>query len=99
LVCISQAGLELASGGVGALLFSQSNVEKVYMGWGLRVLEFWFFVFFFSAKCGSSISAKFLIYGAYAVCFLPVLAILDSPKTYCFFVVILFSSYLEIYGH
>jgi hypothetical protein len=32
---------------------------------------------FFSAKCSSSISAKFLIYGAHTVCFCPLVAILD----------------------
>jgi hypothetical protein len=37
-------------------------------------------VFFFPTKCGSSISAKFLIYGAHAVCFLPVVGILDSSS-------------------
>jgi hypothetical protein len=31
----------------------------------------------FSAKCGSSISARFLIYGAHAACFLPLVGILD----------------------
>jgi hypothetical protein len=34
---------------------------------------------FFSAKCGSSVSARFLIYGSHAVCFLPPVAILDPP--------------------
>jgi hypothetical protein len=32
---------------------------------------------FFSAKCGSSVSAKFLFYGAHTVCFLPLATILD----------------------
>jgi hypothetical protein len=35
---------------------------------------------FFSVKCGSSISAKFLICGAHAVCFCPLVAMLDPPK-------------------
>jgi hypothetical protein len=35
---------------------------------------------FFSAKCGSSVSAKFLIYGAHAVCFLPLVTILDPQQ-------------------
>jgi hypothetical protein len=34
---------------------------------------------FFSAKGGSSISGKFLIYGAHAVCFCPLVNILDPP--------------------
>jgi hypothetical protein len=33
---------------------------------------------FISAKCGSSISARLLIYGAYAVCFCTLFAILDT---------------------
>jgi hypothetical protein len=32
---------------------------------------------FFSAKCGSSVSARFLIYGAHTFCFLPLVAIFD----------------------
>jgi hypothetical protein len=32
---------------------------------------------FFSANCGSSVSARFLIYVAHAVCFFPPVAILD----------------------
>jgi hypothetical protein len=32
---------------------------------------------FFSAKCGSSVSAKFLIYRTHAVCFLPLVAMFD----------------------
>jgi hypothetical protein len=33
---------------------------------------------FFSAKCGSSVSARFLVYRV-AVCFSTLVAILDSP--------------------
>jgi hypothetical protein len=36
---------------------------------------------FFSAKCGSSISAKFLIYAAHAVCFCILVTILDLTPT------------------
>jgi hypothetical protein len=47
----------------------------------VRVLLFLgVFVFFFSAKGGSSISARFLIYGAHAVCLLPLVTILDPPQ-------------------
>jgi hypothetical protein len=52
--------------------------EALY-GWGFRVSEFWFFWCFFSAKCGFSISAKFLIYGAHTVCFCPLVVILNPP--------------------
>jgi hypothetical protein len=51
---------------------------------GIRVLLL--LAGFFSAKCGSSVSAKFLIYGAHAVCFLPLVAILDSPHILILFV-------------
>jgi hypothetical protein len=45
--------------------------------WGVGVL--FLLGVFFSAKCGSSISARFLIYGARVVCFLPLVTILDPP--------------------
>jgi hypothetical protein len=35
---------------------------------------------FFSAKCGSSVSARVLIYGSHSVCFLPLVTILDFPQ-------------------
>jgi hypothetical protein len=81
LACISQAGLKPASGGAGALLFSQCNMAWRSFVWAVGSgcqssdSSWWFF----SAKCGSSISAKFLIYGAHAVCFCPLVTILD-PK-------------------
>jgi hypothetical protein len=79
LVCISQAGLEPASGSMGALLFSQCNVAWEALYWlgvqGIGVLLL--LGGFFSAKCGSSISAKFLIYRAHAVSFCPLVTILD----------------------
>jgi hypothetical protein len=37
---------------------------------------------FFSAKCGSSISARFLIYGVHAVSFFPLVAILDPSQKF-----------------
>jgi hypothetical protein len=81
LVWISQAGLEPASGDVGPLLFSQCNVvwRSFAQAGGSGCQSFDFSWWFFSAKCGSSISAKFLIYGAHAVCFCPLVAILDPP--------------------
>jgi hypothetical protein len=36
---------------------------------------------FFPAKCGSSISTRFLIYRVHAVSFFPLVAILDPPST------------------
>jgi hypothetical protein len=35
---------------------------------------------FLSAKCGSSVSAKFLIYGAHTVCFCTLVTILDPLR-------------------
>jgi hypothetical protein len=48
------------------------------MGWEPGVLEFCLFLVVFSAMCDSSVSARFLIYGAaHTVCFLSLVAILD----------------------
>jgi hypothetical protein len=35
---------------------------------------------FFSAKCGSSVSARLLFYGAHSVCFLPLVGLLDPSS-------------------
>jgi hypothetical protein len=43
--------------------------------WGVRVLLI--LGVFFPAMCGSSVSARFLIYRAHAVCFLPLVTIFD----------------------
>jgi hypothetical protein len=79
LICISQAGLELASGSMGALLFSQCSVvwRSFIQAGDSGCWSFASFCGFFSAKCGSSISARFLIYGVHTVSFLPLVAILD----------------------
>jgi hypothetical protein len=81
LVCISQAGLELASSGAEVLLFSQCNVmwRSFVQAGGLGCQSFasWWV---FSAMCGCSVSAIFLICRAQAVCFLPLVAILDPPQ-------------------
>jgi hypothetical protein len=76
-VCISQAGLELASGGTGALLFSQCNVawrSFVHVeGSGCKSFASSWWIF--SAKCGSSVSARFLN-RTHTDCFLPLVSIL-----------------------
>jgi hypothetical protein len=81
LVCVSQAGLELpsTSGSMGSLLFSQCNMAWRSFVWagGSGCWSFANSWWFFPAKCGSSILARFLIYGAHTVCFLPLVAILD----------------------
>jgi hypothetical protein len=79
---VSQAGLEQASGGMGTLLFSQCNVAWRSFLWarGSGCQSFdspWCFI---SAKCGSSISARFLIHRAHITWFCALLAILDSPS-------------------
>jgi hypothetical protein len=73
---VSQAGLEPASGDTGALLFSQCNLAQRRAGVsGYESPDSsWCY---FSAKCGSNISAKFLIYGAHTACFCILVAILD----------------------
>jgi hypothetical protein len=85
LVCVSQADLEPVPGSMGALLVSQC-----YMTWrsfvqvGGSVSEFCFFlVFFFSSKCGSSVSARFLINRVYTVRILPLVSILDPTTDFC----------------
>jgi hypothetical protein len=79
LVCVSQACLELMSGSAGVLLFSQCNMAWRSFIWvgGSGCQNFDSSLLFFSAKCGSSISAKFFIYRAHAVCFCPLVVILD----------------------
>jgi hypothetical protein len=67
------------SGSTGALLVSQCNVRGEALCrlgvWGVAVLLL--LGVFFSAKCGSSVSARFSICGAHTVCFLPLGVILD----------------------
>jgi hypothetical protein len=78
---VSQAGLEPLSGDIGALLFSHCNTAWRSFLWtgGSGCWSFdssWCFI---STKCGSSILARFLIYGVHAVCFCTLVAILDPP--------------------
>jgi hypothetical protein len=78
-VCVSQAGLKLASGGEGTLLVSPFNVDwgcYVQAG-GMEVSEFCLFLMVFPARCISSISPRFY-FRKRASCFLPLVAILDS---------------------
>jgi hypothetical protein len=81
LVRVFQADLELVSRGAGLLLFSQCNVawRSFVQAGGLWCWSFASSWRFFSAKCGSSISARFLIYGTHAVCFLSLVTVLDPP--------------------
>jgi hypothetical protein len=92
LVCISQAGLEPASGCTGALLCSQYNVAWRSFVWarGSEYQNFASSWWFFSAKCCSSLSARFLTYRTHAACFLPLVAILDMCSIY--FILITFGS-------
>jgi hypothetical protein len=78
---VSQAGLEPASGGVAAILFSQCNVawRSFPQARGSGCRSFDSPCFFISAKCGSSVSAMFWSLRAHAVCFCALVAILDPP--------------------
>jgi hypothetical protein len=62
--------------------------------WGVGVLLL-LGGFFFSAKCGSCISAKFLIYGGHTVCILPLLAILD-PQIFSLKINVYLSTVLSV---
>jgi hypothetical protein len=75
---VSQAGLESTSGEPGALLFSQRNVawRSFVQAGGSVCHSYDSSCCFFSAKCSSIISARFLIYGPYTVCFSTLVAIL-----------------------
>jgi hypothetical protein len=79
LLNVCQAGLELASGGTGVFLFSLCNVVWRSFVWarGSGCWSFDSFWCFISAKCGSSISARFFTYRAHAVCFCTLVTILD----------------------
>jgi hypothetical protein len=92
LVCISRAGKDLASGCAGVLLVSPYNVawRSYVQAGGLEVSEFCFFLVFFPARCVSSISARFLLYGAHAICFLPLVTILDPSLVIFFFKLVSF---------
>jgi hypothetical protein len=98
LVCISQAGWELASGGAGALLVSPYIMvwgSYVWAG-GSRVSEFCLFLVVFPARCVSSDSARFLLYGAHAICFFPLVAILE-PLPLFIFLMLLFATQHKIF--
>jgi hypothetical protein len=79
MVCISEAGKELASGGMGALLVSLFNVKWGCRAWagGVEVLEFCLFLVFFPARCTSSISPRFY-FRKHVFWILPLVAILES---------------------
>jgi hypothetical protein len=69
LVYVSQADLELVSGGTGALLFSKYDMawSSFVRAGGSGCQNFDCSWLFFSANCGSSVSARFLVYGAHAI--------------------------------
>jgi hypothetical protein len=89
--------LELASGCMGALLFSHCNVvwRSFVQAGGSGSRCSWCF---FSAKCGFSISAKFLICGAHAVCFFPLVAISDLLQENIFWFSKVFISFNSCIG-
>jgi hypothetical protein len=78
---VSHAGLEPACGGMGALLFSQCKVlwRSFVLARGSGCYSFDSFWYFISSNCVSTVSARFLIFGAYSVRFCTLVAILDPP--------------------
>jgi hypothetical protein len=82
LLNFSQTGLEPATGGTEAPLFYLCNMAWRSFPWarGSGCQSFDVFWCFISAKCGSSISAMFLIYRPHAVCFCSLVTILDPPS-------------------
>jgi hypothetical protein len=64
---------------VGALLVSLYNMASVQAGVS-GVLDFCFFLVVFTARCVSSISARFFLYGAHVIYFLPLVTILEPRK-------------------
>jgi hypothetical protein len=76
---IPVVAVELASGSVGALLVLQYNMvwRSFVQAGGSGCWSFASSWWFFPAKCGSSVSARFLICGAHAIYFLPLVTILD----------------------
>jgi hypothetical protein len=66
---------------VGALLVSLFNVEWGCYAWarGVKELEFCLFLVVFLARHISSISLRFYV-RKQAFCFLPLVAILESPQ-------------------
>jgi hypothetical protein len=82
MVCFSQAGKELASSGVGALLVSLFNVAWgcYALAGGVEMSEFYLFVVVFPARCISSISPRFF-FRKHAFSFLPLVTILESPNS------------------
>jgi hypothetical protein len=65
-----------------AFLFSHCNMVWRSFLWagGSGCWNFYFSLCFFSAKCGSSTSVRFLIYRVHAVCFYTLVAILDPQQ-------------------
>jgi hypothetical protein len=78
-VCFFQAGYELASGSMGALLVSPFNVECgcYVQAVGVEVSEFCLFLVVFPERCISSVSPRFY-FRKHTFCFLPLVVILES---------------------
>jgi hypothetical protein len=65
---------------VGALLFSLFNMAGGCYAWagGVEVMEFYLFLVVFPARCISTVSPRVYI-RKHTFCFLPLVAILESP--------------------
>jgi hypothetical protein len=101
LLDVYQADLELTSGCTGALLFSQCNVVWSFIWARCSGCQSFNSLCFISAKCGSSISARFLIYGAHAVCFCLLVTILDPSlfRNYLCSILSILSFWVFIYTY
>jgi hypothetical protein len=77
----SQAVWARATGGPGALLISPFNVKWrcSALAGGVEGSKFYLFSVVLPARCVSSVSPRFH-YRRHAFCFLPLAAILESPK-------------------
>jgi hypothetical protein len=64
---------------------------EVMCAGGPVVSEFCFVLVVFPARCVSSISARFLLYGSHTICFLFLVAILETP--------LMSHLYVDIYWH
>jgi hypothetical protein len=76
---------DLVSGGTGALLVSPFNVEWGCYAWarGVEESEYCLFLVVFPGRCISSVSPRFY-FRKHAFCFLPLVAILESPGSLVF---------------
>jgi hypothetical protein len=97
LVCVSQAGLELASGSsVSFWFFSIMWCAEALGGLGVRGVRVLVLSGGIFCQVWFNISARFLIYVARTVCFLPLATILDSLLA-CFSLNLVFFTFFSLW--